>query len=66
MRSMKEIKTEKQTYKETLERLCGCQISDEEAFDALNSLTELIILLNDIDLELKKSKAQATHTGGAV
>ena len=56
----------KLTYKETLERLCGCQISDEEAFDALNSQTELIVLLNEIDQELKQKKAQAEKRGGKV
>ena len=39
-------------YKEAFEALCGHQISEQEAFDALYEQTELFRILDEIDRAL--------------
>jgi len=46
----------KRSFKEVLEEIYGCPVSEQEAFDALFNLTELMMLLDQIDREQQRRK----------
>ena len=46
----------KRSFKEVLEEVYGCPVSEQEAFDALFNLTELMMLLDQMDREQQRRK----------
>lgn len=51
----------KRSFKETLEAVCGHPVSEQEADDALYTLTEFFKLLGKIEQEQQAQKREEHH-----